>query len=206
MYSSFLSRSGSLRILDKFPEMIFRIGYLEGIFKDAKYIFLYRNPWDTIASTAAWSEGHYNAKRNENWWGVNNRKWKLMLDQVIPFDPMLAGHALTIAGLHSEFDKAAVEWIVTMNQGLKMHALYPGKMLMVKYETLCSEPEPAIDEICAFAELKPDTVMMRFAKKVLTTPVTAPSPAIHPLLRECVTRLSETLGYPVQSLSASITE
>jgi hypothetical protein len=203
IYSSFLKFSGSKRILDKFPEMIFRIGYLEQIFSDAKYIFLYRNPWDTISSTALWSAGHTNTAREENWWGVRNRKWKLMLEQVIPNDPLLSAYQHEVSLLKSDYDKAAAEWIVTMNQGLKMYTRFPEKIMLVQYEKLCMQPRKVLSDICRFAALQPDENMYRYGEKVLKLPAPAVEADVKPFLEEGIMRLSERLGY---SASAKVME
>ena len=51
MYSTFLEKTGTRYIVDKYPEMIFRVEFLNALFKNPKYIFLHRDPWETIAST-----------------------------------------------------------------------------------------------------------------------------------------------------------
>jgi len=206
IYSSFLNRSGSKRIVDKFPEMIFRVEFLNTIFKDAKYIFLYRNPWETIGSTAIWSAKHNNSNKGENWWGVNDRKWKLLVNQVVSDDPSLAIHKTMISTLSSQYDKAAVEWIVTMNYGLKMFEKFPDKLLPVKYEQLCVNPEKILREICSFTGLKPDEKFIGFGKQVIHTTPYKTVPKIHPVLRQTIEEISLKLGYKFQSASMSVTE
>jgi Sulfotransferase family len=206
MYTSFLNRSGSSRIVDKFPEMIFRIEFLNELFADAKYIFLYRNPWETIASTARWSQKNDSAGKKENWWGVNDRKWKLLLEQVVPYDASLSQHTDLIASINSQTDKAAVEWLVTMNYGLKMMEKFPGQILPVKYEDLCLQPEKILKTICAFAALKEDEQFFRFGKQVIQNVPFKSIPPVHPVLHDAILKLSEKLGYGIQSPSMSVTE
>jgi len=206
IYSSFLNRSGSNRIVDKFPEMIFRIEFLNALFENAKYIFLYRNPWETIASTALWSEKNSHSGKNENWWGVNNRKWKLLVNQVVPTDASLSGHAKMIATLTSQSDKAAVEWIATMNFGMKMLVKFPGHVLPVKYEQLCTQPEKTLHEICAFTGLSGNNHFISFGKQVIHCTPSKAEPQVHPVLQDIIIDLSQKLGYKVQSPSMSVTE
>ncbi len=206
IYSSFLQRSASRRIVDKFPEMIFRIEYLNALFADAKYIFLYRNPWETIASTAIWSSRRGNTGKGENWWGVNDRKWKLLLEQVVPGDEMLGSHQRTIAALTSQPDKAAVEWILTMNYGMKMLQRYPKKILAVKYEHLCSNPEKILQEICDFSGLTKDSEFLSFGDSVIKAAPDKSEPKIHAVLHDVINEISEKLGYRIQSPSMSVTE
>jgi hypothetical protein len=206
IYSSFLNRTRSQRIVDKFPEMIFRVEFLNTIFKDARYIFLYRNPWETISSTATWSAKHGAKGKGENWWGVNDRKWKLLLNQVVPGDPSLAIHKTVISTLTSQADKAAVEWIVTMNFGLKMFGKFPDKLLPVQYEKLCADPEKTLREICRFADLNTDETFLEFGKQVIRPTPCKQEPKVHSVLHESIEDLSRKLGYATQSLSMSVTE
>lgn len=206
IYSSFLKKSGSKRILDKFPEMIFRVEYLNRIFENPRYIFLYRNAWSTIASTAVWSEKHSDQSKQEDWWGVNNRKWKLLTEQVVPNDPMLGLHTDVIKTFTGQTDKAAVEWIVTMNQGLKMIGLYPDKIIPVRYDDLAASPEKHIRAICEFIHLKPTPDFINFSKKTIR-PASFQEPVeVHPILAEPIACLSEKLGFDIQSPLMSVTE
>jgi hypothetical protein len=206
IYSSFLSISGSKKIVDKFPEMIFRIEYLNTIFKHPKFLFLYRNPWDTISSTAEWSDQHTNKNKKEDWWGINNRKWKLLLQQVVSHDKMLAPYIDTIRELTSQQDKAAVEWIVTMNQGIQMMLLYPDQVLPVKYEELSSEPLKILNNICNFSGLKKDDRFLDFAMKTIHPVNRSSEVKVHPILMPVITSISKQLGYKVHSPSMSVIE
>jgi len=206
IYSSYLNRTNSKRIVDKFPEMIFRIEYLNQIFKSPKYIFLYRNPWDTIASTALWSENHTDILKHEDWWGVNNRKWNLLLEQVVVKDPHLSKIYSTVASLTKQTDKAAVEWIVTMNHGLKMLQEFPELILPVKYEDLANDSEKSLRAICNFTSLEAIDDFLVFGKKVLKPSTNNLPVQIHPALANAIDELSEKLGYPSQLPSMSVTE
>lgn len=206
LYSSYLKRSQSKRILDKFPEMIFRIEYLNQIFKSPKYIFLYRNPWDTISSTALWSESHTDLEKHEDWWGVNNRKWNLLLEQVVVHDPHLSKIYNIVSSLTKQTDKAAVEWIVTMNHGLMMMQEFPELILPVKYENLASDSEKSLRAICKFTSLEVTEGFLKFGKKILKTSTNNRKVEIHSSLTKAIEEISEKLGYASQLPSMSVTE
>ncbi|MBL0339645.1 MAG: sulfotransferase [Bacteroidetes bacterium] len=195
IYSSYLQISSSKRIVDKFPEMIFRIEYLNTIFNNPKYLFLFRNPWSTIASTAIWSNQHTNVAKHEDWWGVNNRKWNLLLEQVVTHDPHLSKYKKEIEKFVSQTDKAAVEWIATMNQGLKMMELFPEKIMPVKYEDLAGDPEKNLKAICDFIQLSPSSEFIDFSKKNIHPTEPHNQIAIHPLLSAPIADLCLKLGY-----------
>lgn len=206
MYSSFLRMTGSRRIVDKFPEMIFRIDYLNAIFSNPRYIFLYRNPVETICSTVIWSESHRSDAGSEDWWGVNNRKWKLLVEQVVPFDEYLAPHRDLIAGFTSQTDKATVEWIVTMNRGIRMSKQYPAQVLPVKYEDLASAPREVLKKICDFSGLKHDEHFLRFGAETIRPSGNGNKIEIHPALLKALNEISQKLGYEAYSPSIKVTE
>lgn len=206
MYSCYLKQSGTKRIIDKFPEMIFRIEYLNRIFANPKYIFLHRNAKETIASTAIWSDSHRQPNHNEDWWGVGGRKWKLLAEQVVPKDNLLAPYVKIISDFTSQHDRAAVEWIVTMNHGIKMCHAYPDKVMPLKYEDLASNQETTLKKICAFTGLSPAQKLIDFGVQTIKPSPNGYKIEIHPILLEPIAILSEKLGYKTYSPSMSVTE
>ena len=71
LYGAYLACSLSRRIVDKYPEMIFRVPFLKSIFPDAKFIFLTRHGWDTCHSIENWSLRHGSREdgMTQDWWG-----------------------------------------------------------------------------------------------------------------------------------------
>ncbi len=55
IYGVYLSATFSTRVVDKYPELIFRVPFIKALFPDAKFIFLMRNGWDTCRSIVGWS-------------------------------------------------------------------------------------------------------------------------------------------------------
>lgn len=204
MYSCYLKQSGTSRIIDKFPEMIFRIEYLNRIFTDPKYIFLHRNAKETIASTVIWSDSHRQA--GDDWWGVDRRKWKLLVEQVVQGDELLSPFRDAIAGFTAQTDMAAVEWIVTMNRGLKMQQAFPDRVLPVKYEDLARDQESTLKKICEFTGLTAHQKLISFGIRTIKPSLNGHQIEIHPLLKEPMALLSEKLGYQSYSPSMSVTE
>ncbi|OQA07302.1 MAG: Sulfotransferase domain protein [Bacteroidetes bacterium ADurb.Bin397] len=195
IYSSFLRLTGVNFVVDKYPEMIFRVSFLNEIFDKPKFIFLYRNAWETISSTAKWSTDHTDATASENWWGVENRKWKLLLEQLVPFDEFLSPHKNLVAAITSETDKAAVEWILTMNQGLKMMQQFPDQVLPVSYEDLTTKTTSTLERISGFCGLTTDSGMLNYAQKVLHPSKGNPNVEVHEVLKPAIAELSLKLGY-----------
>ena len=122
LYAYALTITKSNRILDKHGEIIFRISFIKKIFPDAKFIFLARNGMDTVSSVAKWSKVHgvVSETNSNDWWGADRRKWNLLVEEVVKEDDVLGRNALEIMQFNNQLDMAAVEWIMTMKEGMKL--------------------------------------------------------------------------------------
>ncbi|MFM2189925.1 MAG: hypothetical protein RL491_311 [Bacteroidota bacterium] len=195
VYSRSLKFTGTSKIVDKYPEMLFRTDYLFEIFSKPRFIFLSRNAADTISSTANWTVKHRIDAANEDWWGVDGRKWKLLVEQVVPQDEDLSKHVDIIKGLTSESDKAAVEWIVSMNHGLKQILKYPDCVLRIRYEDLCENSDHELQRICDFAGMPADEKMLAYGRQTIKKQNVHKHPKVHPVLEEAIRKVSHRLGY-----------
>jgi hypothetical protein len=90
IYGAYLAATFSGRVVDKYPEMIFRAPFVNALFPDAKFLFLMRNGFDTCHSIENWSSRLGDQVNGEvhDWWGVNRRKWKLLVAQAVPSHPV----------------------------------------------------------------------------------------------------------------------
>lgn len=169
MYGWYLTTTCSNRAVDKYPELIFRIPFVRAIFPDAKFLFLVRNGWDTCHSIEHWSErlGMSEGEKRHDWWGVNNRKWNLLVDQVARDEPEFSNHLDELRVLRKHTDMAAVEWTLTMREGLRWQASHPEVVHTVQYERLASDPRTVLEEIRKFCELHPDDTFLDYGSRVL---------------------------------------
>lgn len=170
LFGSYLNFSLSNRLVDKYPELIFRVPFVSKIFPDAKYLFLYRNGWDTCHSIKHWSErlglSDVNGSTHD-WWGKDNRKWKLLCSQVVAKDPELAPNIDKISAYTNHIHMAAVEWIVTMKQGIRL--MSEGLVYPVKYEEFVSS-QVYRDELLEFCRLDKDKTFNTYCDEVLKAP------------------------------------
>lgn len=197
LYTGYLSATRNLRVVDKYPELIFRLPFVRALFPDAKFLFLARNGWDTCASIEHWSErlGIENNQEIHDWWGVNNRKWKLLVDQIVKYDPELGVHWEHIRAFTRHIDMAAVEWIVTMREGLKLRKEFPDSVHTIIYEELVKQPTAALTDVLNFCELPFDNVFVQYGIEVLK-PVTAKSPcALDEKIHPAFYNMMNALGY-----------
>lgn len=201
IYGFYQLVTGSSRIVDKNPEVIYRIPYIREFFPDARFVFLARNGWDTIYSTTAWSkrEGRKVNGVLEDWWGANQRKWKFMVDQLVSSDPLLSTRKEEISKFTRHEDMAAVEWTISIREGLQWLKELPEAVHLIRYENLTERPAEALKALLDFCELPDDKVFLDYAKRVLAPGRThneriGLSPAIEPLFLETMSEL----GYPAR--------
>ncbi len=195
LFGAYLTATRSKRLVDKYPELIFRVDFVRQLFPDARFIFLVRNGWDTCHSIANWSERlgvHINGEKHD-WWGVDDRKWRLLVSQLVKTDPHLAPVAARIERFAEHRDRAAVEWTVTMREGLRVMETDPPDLYRLRFEDLCADPDAAISALATFCELSTDTTFHDYACRTLQpvpprTPFDPP-PEIAPLFHETMAAL-----------------
>lgn len=162
-YGAFLRLTGANRILDKYPEMIFRTDFLLSLFPKAKFIFLVRNGIDTCHSISEWN--NKNADGEDNWWGRNDRKWELMKKELLAEDPEL------LPFIHKSLnnqERAALEWLITTRKGLELNQKHPESVLIVKYEDLVVSGKETIAAILSFCGLEFTSSMEHYLENALT--------------------------------------
>lgn len=195
LFGGYLLSTLSSRVADKYPELIFRVPFVRAIFPDARFIFLVRDGWETCASIDSWSKRNAETSGGEthDWWGVNQRKWHLMLDQLVEPDPYFANALEAIRGFNRHLDMAATEWVVTMREGLRVKREHGAAVHLLKYEDLVNKPDATLGELLAFCELPEDKQFLHYAKATLRhAEPHAPyqlNPAILPLFRETLGEL-----------------
>lgn len=197
LFGAYQTITLSGRVVDKYPELIFRIPFVKEIFPDAKFIFLARNGWSTCHSIERWSKKKGVARSEEvhDWWGVNNRKWKLMLEELILRDPAFSRIAAVVSRYTAHTDMAAAEWIVTMREGLRRMKDDPDSIYMVKYEDLVKNPRIVLSELTAFCELPHDEKLYSYAERILSPAPDSPPPHIDSAIRPLFDETIEMLGY-----------
>lgn len=197
LFGRYLSLTGSSRVVDKYPELIFRVDYVRAIFPDAKFIFITRSGADAVPSVVKWSErlGVKSGEHTDDWWGRNDIKWHYLREQ------LLLGNAayesvwpLTTADL-DHTNRAALEWIVTMREGLEQERRHPDALTCVAYETLLADPVGELVRLQQQCGLKPDTAVADYAKKRLYDNPAKGWPVLHPAVDALFRETMKELGY-----------
>ena len=104
VFGGYLKLSGTRRIVNKYPEMIFRTDFLRTIFPDARFLFLSCVGVATCGSIRHRSERLGKKVKGEihDWWGLDDRKWRLLIDQIVPDHPDLSSYVDEMARLTHE--------------------------------------------------------------------------------------------------------
>lgn len=199
LFGAYLRAVASRRVVDKYPELIFRVPFVRAIFPDARFIFLVRSGWDTCSSIEGWSQRNGAQANGEvhDWWGADNRKWRLMLEQLVPKEKDLADVAEEIEGFERHSDMAAVEWVITMREGLRQMEQLPDCFRMLRYESLVENPRRELSRLLGFCELPQDEVFLKYAERELSLTERHGPFDLHPAIRAPFEETMEALGYQV---------
>ena len=197
LFGAYLATVFSKRLVDKYPELIFRIPFVLKLFPDAQFIFLVRNGWDTCASVAQWSKRRGKQKNGEvhDWWGVNQRKWKLMLRELVEPDYVYSGIKDVAACFERHTDMAALEWVVTMREGIRCMQKHSECIRMVRYEDLVKTPRKILREIAIFAGFSEDETYLQYGELRLRDSPIHPKFDMHVALRPLFDETMCALGY-----------
>ena len=198
LFGAYLAATFSTRVVDKYPELIFRVPFVKAIFPDAKFLFLVRNGWDTCHSIEGWSDrfGKKVKQETHDWWGADRRKWNLILDQLVPEHAELARHVNEMRNWSNQTDMAAVEWMLSMQEGLRLQLEYPDDILRVNYEFLCEHPHAELTRIAEFAGLScDDEVFFQYGKETLKPAAPKKLLELHPMINDAFEDMMHKLGY-----------
>lgn len=164
LHGAFRFFVGAERVVDKYPEMLFRVEYLKEIFPKSKFLLLSRECAPNARSIANWSQrlGSMDVDGSIDWWGLNDRKWNCMLEQIIPHHADLKNHVSELRQLSHE-GRGVVEWIVTTRAGLQLLVTHKDDVLHIPYELLCYEPDYWCDRMQLFLGVPNDPVFKSYA-------------------------------------------
>lgn len=169
LYAGYLRISGCRRVLDKYPELLFRVPFVRRVFPDAKFLVLVRNGIDVCRSVGNWSATHsvHGEDSSIDWWGRNDRKWHCLIDDVVESEPDLRQHRDHFRTLTRQTDRAALEWILTMRAADDVLQRIPENAMLIRYESLTNDPSRSLDDIIEFCGLPPDENVHAYASEVL---------------------------------------
>lgn len=197
LYGYCLKLTRGQRVVDKYPEMIFRAQFLHAVFPDLKLLFLVRNGWDTVRSIADWSRRKEEvvAGENHDWWGADRRKWRILVEQVVETEPAFYEIRSQVREFARNEDMAAVEWTASMLEGLRLLQSMPDIACKIHFEALVRRPKPTLRALLSFCELPEDDALLEYGARVLSVPPKRQSPELHPAILDTFLDVMRKLGY-----------
>ncbi|MBX7500025.1 sulfotransferase [Qipengyuania sp. YG27] len=162
--------TGRSRVVDKYPELVFRIPYVTQLFPKARFVAIVRDGVDTVASVEFWSQRKSETvgEDRHDWWGLNDRKWQCLVRDIVPEHADLAPHSERLAATNNHLDRAAVEWIVSMREARAAARDFPEHVHMLGYEDLCSDSDAEIAAMLRHCDMDDDPTMRDYARSILS--------------------------------------
>lgn len=205
IFARYLSAVGGRRVVDKYPELIFRTEYLLELFPDARIIFITRNGPDACDSIVKWSRrlGTSSSGHVDDWWGRDDLKWHYLREQIINQDELYAPVRAIAALDPDHLHRAALEWITTMREGLRCETLYPRSVLRIRYEDLVSSSRRELTRLMDLCGLPVDEAVLDYAVRRLYRNRRKTWPALQPPVEELFVETSKMLGYETGGVSGN---
>lgn len=152
----------ALRLLEKTPKNSLRVPFLARAFPDALFLYLYRDPRETISSLLdAWKSGRFVTYPHLPGW--KEIPWSLLL---VPGWRELQDRSLA--------EIVTQQWITATEILLDdLEALPPDRWCVAGYDRLASDPQAEIERLCDFAGLAWDrrlTAPLPWSRHTLTSP------------------------------------
>lgn len=185
------------RLVDKNPEVVYRIPFVRAVFPQARFLLVVRDGWQVCRSVERWCDAHGVDKRGEwhDWWGAGRRKWNLLLDQIAVDEPDLSPQIETMRRWQDQRQMAAIEWILAMRYGLRQLEAAPDAVSMVRYEDLVSAPAETMLETLRFCSLSEDPAVVRYATQVAHAATPGQPFDLPPAVEAAFVDVLERLGY-----------
>lgn len=183
--------------IEKTPHNAMRIGYLETLVPNAKYIHIVRDGVDVALSVEELIRRKpYKLafrKQFNLWWGEASNKWNTLKD-----DGVKAGYFPSEVGfLSADLQKGAYEWLVSLAEIDRHREQLGDRFLEIRYADLVNSPVQVMEQICDFVGAGKDIQWMNKAMSMLRSPTTNKPQTIElpPEMSEAFNRYQEEYGF-----------
>jgi len=151
----------AVRVLEKTPKNALRLPFLREVFPDARFVLLYREPHEVLASMIeAWQSGRFRMYPDlPGWTGMG---WSLLL---VPGWRDLIGRPLE--------EIVARQWATTIDTLLDdLDGVPATQLVSIRYDAFLAQPQAQINRLCERLDLKWDTTLQELplSRHTLTPP------------------------------------
>lgn len=137
---------GRIRLLEKTPKNALRIPFLAAVFPEARFVYLHRDPRQTLSSMMeGWESGLFRTYATLPGW-TDERPWSFLLTP----------DWRALVGLPLE-QIVAAQWAATTQILLDdLEALPPNRWVTARYDCLTADPKAEIGRLCAALDFEWD--------------------------------------------------
>ena len=150
-------------VVEKTPINAMRIGYLDAIAPNAKYVSIVRDCVDVARSVEKLAKGSgysmAHRPRHNQWWGDDDAKWKALMrdgrraDYFADELPRITTHAT----------RGAYEWLVSMIEIDQWRQKLGDRLHELRYEQLLIDPQGTLTALASFLGRAPDQTWLEQA-------------------------------------------
>ncbi len=138
----------SVRLLEKTPKNSLRVPFLASVFSDARFVYLYRDPRETVSSMLdAWRSGRFATYADLPGWG--EPPWSLLL---VPGWRDLVDRPLA--------EVVTTQWATATEVLLDdLEQLDPDRWCVTSYDALLRDAQSEMERLAAFCEVEWDVTL-----------------------------------------------
>jgi uncharacterized protein (TIGR03032 family) len=152
-----------IRLLEKTPKNALRIPFLSAIFPDALWVYLWRDPFESVGSLMdGWASQQFVTYPNLPGWPAERDAWSFLLTP--------GWRALQHA---APAEIAVAQWSASNRQILQdLAAIAPHRRYALSYQSLLDAPDETLARLCAFLDIAPPPAGLtkRLSSHTLTAP------------------------------------
>ncbi len=141
-------RAGTVRLLEKTPKNSLRVPFLASVFPDARFVYLYRDPRETVSSMLdAWKSGRFVTYADLPGW--SEPPWSLLL---VPGWQDLVGRSLA--------DIVTTQWSTATEVLLDdLEQLDPDRWCVTSYDAIVRDAQGEMERLAAFCDVEWDVTL-----------------------------------------------
>jgi hypothetical protein len=142
-------------LVEKLPINNFRVGFLDAIFPEARYVHIHRNGLEVARSIEKLSE-------EGRWFGAGDYKWEQLARFASGEEPTAELPALCDRFFH----RGLLEWRLSVESAVSfLETLPEERCLEVSYRAFASTPAETVARILSFLGVEADPEVLRFARE-----------------------------------------
>jgi hypothetical protein len=151
-FQALMSQPPGITLVEKSPHNTFRIGYLNALAPEARFVHIIRDGVDVAYSIAKIAQGEtriaFRPSLND-WWGIGHSKW-----YALAADGNAANYySAEVSDLESNAQRGAYEWLICQSEVHKWRERLGPRLVEITYQSLTDDPATTLRTIAAAVAL-----------------------------------------------------